>query len=213
VVNELRGEKVDIVEWREDPKQFIAEALSPARVRQVILEEDEEGNPVARVIVPDFQLSLAIGKEGQNARLAAKLSGYKVDIKSETEHAGGTLEDGAEPGEAAAPAATEAPEGDAVPVAEAEAEVPTEAPDAEAEAPAEEAPVTEESAPEAGEEPEAPDEDTPAVEELEPVAEEAAEAPVESEEIAAPEELAIEDVAADEPAPGDGDDEESTPGS
>jgi transcription termination/antitermination protein NusA len=93
VVNELRGEKVDIVEWRDDPKQFIAEALSPARVRQVILGEDEEGNPIATVIVPDFQLSLAIGKEGQNARLAAKLSGYKVDIRSETEHAGGESEE------------------------------------------------------------------------------------------------------------------------
>ncbi|MEX2324086.1 MAG: transcription termination factor NusA [Acidimicrobiia bacterium] len=198
VVNELRGEKVDIVEWREDPKQFIAEALSPARVRQVILEEDDEGNPIARVIVPDFQLSLAIGKEGQNARLAAKLSGYKVDIKSETEHAGGTLEDSAGSGEATATAATEVPEGgDAAPVAEAEAPA-EEAPAADAAAPeaedeAEEDPDTEESAPEAGEE---------------------AEAPVESEEIATPEELAIEDVAADESAPGDPvDDEEPAPGS
>jgi N utilization substance protein A len=85
VVNELRGEKVDIVEWRENTEQFIAEALSPARVRQVILDEAEKE---AIVIVPDHQLSLAIGKEGQNARLAARLSGYRIDIRSETEHAG-----------------------------------------------------------------------------------------------------------------------------
>ncbi|HUG74420.1 MAG TPA: transcription termination factor NusA [Acidimicrobiia bacterium] len=204
VVNELRGEKVDIVEWREDTKQFIAEALSPARVRQVILEEDEEGNPVARVIVPDFQLSLAIGKEGQNARLAAKLSGYKVDIKSETEHAGGTLEDGAEPGETAAPAAstaTEAPEGDAAP-ADAEAE----------EASTEEAASGDESAPEAEDQAEAQDEEGPDTEESAPEAGEEPEAPVESEEIAVPEELAIEDVAADEAAPRDTDDAEPTPG-
>jgi len=82
VVNELRGEKVDIVEFREDTKQFIAEALSPAKVRQVILDEETKE---ATVIVPDHQLSLAIGKEGQNARLAARLSGYRIDIRSENE--------------------------------------------------------------------------------------------------------------------------------
>jgi N utilization substance protein A len=191
VVNELRGEKVDIVEWREDPKQFIAEALSPARVRQVILEEDEEGNPVARVIVPDFQLSLAIGKEGQNARLAAKLSGYKVDIKSETEHAGGILEDGASPGEATA--TTEAPVGDAAPVADVEAVPPTEAPDVSAEAPAEEAPAAEESAPEA---------------------EASAEAAVDSDEVAEAEEPGTEDADTDESESDDlVDDEEPAPGS
>jgi N utilization substance protein A len=86
VVNELRGEKVDIVEWRDDTEQFIAEALSPAKVRQVILDDEEME---AIVIVPDHQLSLAIGKEGQNARLAARLSGYRIDIRSETEQAGG----------------------------------------------------------------------------------------------------------------------------
>jgi N utilization substance protein A len=80
VVNELRGEKVDIVEWRDDTRQFIAEALSPARVRQVDLDDD---TMEATVIVPDHQLSLAIGKEGQNARLAARLSGYRIDIRSE----------------------------------------------------------------------------------------------------------------------------------
>ena len=89
VVNELRGEKVDIVEWRDDIRQFIAEALSPAKVRQVILDD---ATMEAIVVVPDHQLSLAIGKEGQNARLAARLSGYRIDIRSETEQAGGTAE-------------------------------------------------------------------------------------------------------------------------
>jgi N utilization substance protein A len=82
VVNELRGEKVDIVEWREDVKQFIAEALSPAKVRQVTLDDEAME---AIVVVPDHQLSLAIGKEGQNARLAARLSGYRIDIRPENE--------------------------------------------------------------------------------------------------------------------------------
>ena len=86
VVNELRGEKVDIVEWRDDTRQFIAEALSPAKVRQVILDEESRQ---AVVVVPDHQLSLAIGKEGQNARLAARLSGYRIDIRSESEQSGG----------------------------------------------------------------------------------------------------------------------------
>lgn len=84
VVNELKGEKVDIVEWDDDPKAFIAEALSPARVHEVRLEDDE----TAVVIVPDHQLSLAIGKEGQNARLAARLSGYRIDIRSESQDLG-----------------------------------------------------------------------------------------------------------------------------
>lgn len=85
VVNELRGEKVDIVEWREDTRAFISEALSPARVKDVRLDEEER---VATVIVPDHQLSLAIGKEGQNARLAARLTGYKIDIRSESQDLG-----------------------------------------------------------------------------------------------------------------------------
>lgn len=85
VVNELRGEKVDIVEWREDTRAFISEALSPARVKEVRLDEEEN---VATVIVPDHQLSLAIGKEGQNARLAARLTGYKIDIRSESQDLG-----------------------------------------------------------------------------------------------------------------------------
>jgi N utilization substance protein A len=82
VVNELRGEKVDIVPYSEDPQEFVMKALSPARVKEVRIHE-EEGT--AEVIVPDYQLSLAIGKEGQNARLAARLTGWRVDIKSETQ--------------------------------------------------------------------------------------------------------------------------------
>ncbi len=80
VVNELRGEKVDVVQWRENTSQFIAEALGPAKVKEVKVDEE---NKVAEVIVSDHQLSLAIGKEGQNARLAARLSGFKVDIRSD----------------------------------------------------------------------------------------------------------------------------------
>jgi len=82
IVNELKGEKIDIVRWSEDAVEFVANALSPSKV--VSVDVDEE-NKVARVIVPDYQLSLAIGKEGQNARLAAKLTGWKIDIKSESQ--------------------------------------------------------------------------------------------------------------------------------
>lgn len=82
VVDELQGEKIDIVRWEEEVADFIANSLSPARVIDVILQEEEK---VARVIVPDYQLSLAIGKDGQNARLAAKLTGWKIDIKDETQ--------------------------------------------------------------------------------------------------------------------------------
>lgn len=82
IVRELRGEKIDIVQWDQDPGVFISNALSPARVTGVRLSEDRK---VAMVIVPDNQLSLAIGKEGQNARLAAKLTGWKIDIKNETQ--------------------------------------------------------------------------------------------------------------------------------
>jgi N utilization substance protein A len=85
VVNELRGEKVDIVEWRDNASAFLAEALSPARVKEVRLDDEQR---IATVIVPDHQLSLAIGKEGQNARLAARLTGYKVDIRSESQDLG-----------------------------------------------------------------------------------------------------------------------------
>ncbi|MBC7242186.1 MAG: transcription termination/antitermination protein NusA [Anaerolineae bacterium] len=87
IVNELNGEKIDVVEWSPDPAVFIANALSPAQVAKVHLYEDAEGGKTALVIVPDKQLSLAIGKEGQNARLAAKLTGWRIDIKSTSEAA------------------------------------------------------------------------------------------------------------------------------
>ena len=82
VVDELDGEKIDIVSWDENPAYFIENALSPAKVITVIVDPDER---TARVVVPDYQLSLAIGKEGQNARLTARLTGYKIEIKSETQ--------------------------------------------------------------------------------------------------------------------------------
>jgi N utilization substance protein A len=84
VVNELRGEKIDVVPWSENPGEFVANALQPARVKEV-RTDPETGT--ALVIVPDYQLSLAIGKEGQNARLAARLTGWRIDIKSETQFA------------------------------------------------------------------------------------------------------------------------------
>ena len=82
VVDELAGEKIDIVKWSDDPATYIANSLNPAKVISVAVNEAEK---VSRVIVPDYQLSLAIGKEGQNARLAAKLTGWKIDIKSESQ--------------------------------------------------------------------------------------------------------------------------------
>ena len=83
VTTELHGEKIDIVDWHEDPARFVATALSPARVSSV--EVVDAVNRSARVVVPDYQLSLAIGKEGQNARLAARLTGWRIDIHSDTE--------------------------------------------------------------------------------------------------------------------------------
>jgi len=85
IVHELRNEKIDIINWSNDPAKLIENALSPAKVVSVAVDEYEKS---ARVIVPDYQLSLAIGKEGQNARLAAKLTGFKIDIKSETQSMG-----------------------------------------------------------------------------------------------------------------------------
>ena len=82
IVDELRGEKIDIIKWSNNPEEYISSSLSPAKVVRVDVNEDGRS---ARVIVPDFQLSLAIGKEGQNARLAAKLTGWKIDIKSESQ--------------------------------------------------------------------------------------------------------------------------------
>ncbi len=82
IVSELNGEKIDIIKYDRDPERFIANSLSPSKVTYVDINEEEK---IARVVVPDYQLSLAIGKEGQNARLAAKLTGWKVDIKSESQ--------------------------------------------------------------------------------------------------------------------------------
>ncbi|MFA9558044.1 transcription termination factor NusA [Evansella sp. AB-rgal1] len=82
IVNELKGEKIDIVRWSDDPKVYVANALSPSKVVQVTVNEEEK---MTQVVVPDYQLSLAIGKRGQNARLAAKLTGWKIDIKSQSD--------------------------------------------------------------------------------------------------------------------------------
>lgn len=83
IVNELKGEKIDIIKWSENPQELIASSLSPSKVLKVDVNEDEK---TALVVVPDYQLSLAIGKEGQNARLAAKLTNWKIDIKSESQY-------------------------------------------------------------------------------------------------------------------------------
>ena len=113
VVTELRGEKIDVVPWSPDAGELVANALQPAKVKQVLIDPDTQ---TAQVIVPDYQLSLAIGKEGQNARLAARLTGWRIDIKSETQ--------AAEPTPAPAPAAPE-------PVAEtAPVDVPVDVPPA-----------------------------------------------------------------------------------
>jgi N utilization substance protein A len=93
VVSELRGEKIDIIPYNEEPARFVAKALSPARVREVLVDDEERQ---ATVIVPDDQLSLAIGREGQNARLAAKLTGWRVDIVGESEFAERGEEEGYE---------------------------------------------------------------------------------------------------------------------
>jgi N utilization substance protein A len=114
VMNELRGEKIDIIKWTENVEEFVANALSPAKVKEVHIQDDGE---TALVIVPDYQLSLAIGKEGQNARLAARLTGLRVDIKSESQ-----VRQEKQAAEAPAP--------------EAEAEAPAQGDTAEAEAPA-----------------------------------------------------------------------------
>jgi N utilization substance protein A len=130
VVNELKGEKIDVVEWSEDQSRFVANALAPAKVTQVRIDEE---NGAALVVVPDYQLSLAIGKEGQNARLAARLTGLRIDIRSESQMA--------EEQAAARAASAPAPTGEPVAVEGA-------APQAEAPAPAE-APAEEVAAPQA----------------------------------------------------------------
>jgi len=106
VVNELSGEKIDVVQWDADPAVFVANALSPAQVVSVTINEDEN---TARVIVPERQLSLAIGKEGQNARLAAKLTGWRIDIRSDVASVAPAADDRAETASAGAAEATVAP--------------------------------------------------------------------------------------------------------
>jgi N utilization substance protein A len=154
VVNELRGEKIDVVPWSDESATFVANALQPAKVREVTVNPETQ---TALVIVPDYQLSLAIGREGQNARLAARLTGWRIDIKSESQ--------AAEPAPAPAPAPPP-------PVEEAAAEAPVEE-DAPAAAQAE---TVEEVATGAGAEP-TPEEAPPV--EAEPVAPEPAKAPAE----------------------------------
>jgi N utilization substance protein A len=109
ISRELRGEKIDIIEWSEDPVTFVARALSPAKVSSVtVVDEPDTEGLAALVVVPDNQLSLAIGKKGQNARLAAKLTGMRIDIKSEAEVEAARSESGGErPTEAAGEPATE----------------------------------------------------------------------------------------------------------
>jgi N utilization substance protein A len=144
VVTELRGEKIDVVPWNGDPATLVANALQPAKVKEARVDETSQ---TALVIVPDYQLSLAIGKEGQNARLAARLTGWRIDIKSETQFA--DEQRGPKP-VVAAPPAEQTPQ---EPPAETSPETPAEAAEPPAEPPAEA--VTEEptgeSAPEAAE--------------------------------------------------------------
>lgn len=138
VVNELKGEKVDVVQHRDDIRQFIAEALGPARVQEVIIDDDER---TAVVIVSDNQLSLAIGKEGQNARLAARLSGYRIDIRSDEPEVA-EVEEAEAPAPAPVAEAAEAPaptEPEAETVAEGEASVESAAPTDDDDSPAAEA--------------------------------------------------------------------------
>jgi N utilization substance protein A len=120
VVNELRGEKVDVVQWRDDIGQFIAEALGPAKVKEVHIDE---ATKTADVVVSEHQLSLAIGKEGQNARLAARLSGYKVDIRSDSE---GVVEEEAAVAEAAVDETPGLSEAESPASSEAETPTPSE---------------------------------------------------------------------------------------
>lgn len=86
VVNELDGEKIDVIPWSDEPEELIANVLSPAKVEDVFIASDSDEEKAALVVVPDYQLSLAIGKEGQNVRLAAKVSGWKIDIKSHSQY-------------------------------------------------------------------------------------------------------------------------------
>jgi N utilization substance protein A len=118
VVNELKGEKIDVVEWSEDTARFVAKALAPASVKEVRIDQETQ---TALVIVPDYQLSLAIGKEGQNARLAARLTGWRIDIKSEGQFA---EEEAAARAPAPTPPAPEPPPTQEVPAEEGSADGP-----------------------------------------------------------------------------------------
>jgi N utilization substance protein A len=177
IVAELGGEKIDVVEWHSDPSTFIANALSPARVNFVVLSNPDSNGKTATVVVPDDQLSLAIGKEGQNARLGAKLTGWRIDIKSASEAATEGLRPGLQympsvskeqrdilamaeaillgkerpPARREAAAVTEEAEAEAPEIASAVEEVEAEAPEAEAElAEAEAQAVVDEAAAEMG---------------------------------------------------------------
>jgi N utilization substance protein A len=120
VMTELHGEKIDIVDYTDDPAGFVASALSPARVSRVIVMDAAARE--ARVIVPDYQLSLAIGKEGQNARLAARLTGWRIDIRSDAADPDAATPDAARPGAGTQPApAPDAPVSDAADPATADA--------------------------------------------------------------------------------------------
>jgi N utilization substance protein A len=129
VVNELRGEKIDVVQWTDDPARFVANALAPAKVKEVHVDHD---SGTAEVTVPDYQLSLAIGKEGQNARLAAKLTGFRIDIRSETQAADAGRSDQPAAPEAARP---EAPPAPPEPLAPEAPPAPAEPPEVEVAAP------------------------------------------------------------------------------
>lgn len=164
VVNELRGEKVDVVQWRENTSEFIAEALGPARVKEVQIDDETK---TATVIVGEHQLSLAIGKEGQNARLAARLSGYKVDIRSDREGEEGEESEGAPEGMVASPEGEAMVDGPAPETAEVEEGVAAAAAPEPAETETSEVPPTEEPT---SPEPEAAGEAEPeAAAEVEPV--------------------------------------------
>ena len=224
VVSELRGEKIDIIPFNEEPARFVAKALSPARVREVLVDDESKQ---ATVVVPDDQLSLAIGKEGQNARLAARLTGWRVDIRSETEFAKEEAEMGYEEEDAAgrcaailangkrcpnaslpgsrycglpAHQALEGKDTDRVEAPAAE-KAPAETEEASAEAPseAEEQPAAEESPAEA----EAPAAEEPPAEEKpaeEPAAADAPSQEAQAAEEEAAEEPATEPAAAEQPA-------------
>jgi N utilization substance protein A len=125
VVDKLRGEKIDVVPWSPDPAQYVANALQPAKVKEVRIDPDTQ---TALVIVPDYQLSLAIGKEGQNARLAARLTGWRIDIKSETQAAEEARRPVAVPSTPVTPEATEPASPEGAPEMAAEAGAPTDEP-------------------------------------------------------------------------------------